>query len=81
MTWGKCTVCTSIKDNMTEHHSKELDDEKMIVCRDCHMTLEQYVTGVENVRRAKKDSTQAKASSPSKPVVASPPRIAYGAVP
>jgi protein-arginine kinase activator protein McsA len=71
MTWGKCTVCTSIKDNMTEHQSKEIDDDKMIVCRDCHMTLEQYVTGIENVRRAKKDS-QAKVSSPSKTVAASP---------
>ena len=63
---------------MTEHHSKELDDDKMIVCRDCHMALEQYVTGIENVRRAKKDNP-GKVSSPSK-TVASPPRIAYGAV-
>jgi len=78
MTWGKCTVCTNIRDNMTEHHSKELDDDKMIVCRDCHMTLEQYVAAIENVRRAKKDS-HAMVSSPSK-TVASPPRIAYGAV-
>jgi hypothetical protein len=63
---------------MTEHHSKELDDDKMIVCRDCHMTLEQYVTAIEIVRRAKKDS-HAMVSSPSK-TVASPPRLAYGAV-
>ena len=58
MTWGRCTVCTSIKDNMTEHHSKELEDEKMVVCRDCHMTLEQYAQATDNIRRMKKDSHQ-----------------------
>jgi len=56
MTWGKCTVCTNIRDNMTEHHSKELEDDKIIVCRDCHMTLEQYAAAVDSIRIVKKSS-------------------------
>jgi hypothetical protein len=59
---------------MTEHHSKELDDDKMIVCRDCHMTLEQYAAASDSIRIVKKGSHQA-----SSKVAATPPR-AYGAL-
>jgi protein-arginine kinase activator protein McsA len=61
-----------MKDNMTEHHSKELEDEKMVVCRDCHMTLEQYAQATDD--RMKKDSHQIVAK------VAATPR-GYGAMP
>ena len=74
MTWGKCTVCTNIRDNMTEHHSKELEDDKMIVCRDCHMTLEQYAAAADSIRIVKKGSHQGGTK-----VVATPART-YGAL-
>ncbi len=74
MTWGKCTVCTAIRDNMTEHHSKELDDDKMIVCRDCHMTLEQYAAAADSIRIVKKGGHQGASK------VALPAPRAYGSV-
>ena len=59
---------------MTEHHSKELEDDKMIVCRDCHMTLEQYAAAADSIRIVKKSSNHQVSTK----VVAAP--RAYGAV-
>ena len=60
-----------MKENTTEHHSKELDDDKMIVCRDCHMTLEQYAAATDSICIVKKGSQQVVAAkivaAPSKP--------------
>jgi len=64
-----------MKENTTEHHSKELDDDKMIVCRDCHMTLEQYAAAADSIRIVKKGNQQV--------VVAKAPQIPakpFGAV-
>jgi hypothetical protein len=49
MSWGKCAVCGEMKENMTEHHSKELIGKKMVICRDCHTTIEQYYQAVKNI--------------------------------
>ena len=35
-------VCNKTKDNLTEHHVKECNDELMIVCDDCHKVITWY---------------------------------------
>lgn len=57
MGWGKCTVCGKTKDNMTEHHSKELGGKKMIMCMDCHTTIEQYFQAVRNILKKEQAKT------------------------
>ncbi len=39
---GKCLVCNELKDNLTEHHVKECNDEIMMVCDDCHKVITWY---------------------------------------
>jgi len=39
---GPCTVCNTLKDNLTEHHVKECNNEIMMVCEDCHRVITWY---------------------------------------
>ncbi len=39
---GNCIVCSKLKDNLTEHHVKEFDDQIMMVCDDCHKVITWY---------------------------------------
>jgi hypothetical protein len=50
-------ACGETKDNMTEHHSKELSGKKMTLCRDCHTTIEQYFQAVHNVLKKQQTKT------------------------
>ena len=35
-------VCNKTKDNLTEHHVKECNNEIMMVCLDCHDVITWY---------------------------------------
>jgi len=39
---GECLVCNTLKDNLTEHHVKECNDQIMMVCDDCHKVITWY---------------------------------------
>lgn len=39
---GFCLVCNKLKDNLTEHHVKECDNQIMMVCDDCHKIITWY---------------------------------------
>lgn len=39
---GQCMVCNKMKHNLTAHHVKECNSEKMMVCRDCHDVITWY---------------------------------------
>jgi hypothetical protein len=39
---GECLVCNKTKDNLTEHHVKECNNEIMMVCEDCHRVITWY---------------------------------------
>lgn len=39
---GKCPCCKIEKD-LTEHHVKERNNRKIMVCLDCHRVIEEYL--------------------------------------
>lgn len=52
---GKCAVCGKDKPNLSDHHALNLDGKRtgvvLVICRDCHNTLEQYRQALGRVKR------------------------------
>lgn len=47
---GTCPGCKKLTD-LTEHHDKEIC-EKVLICRDCHDVLENYIKIIEEIRNS-----------------------------
>jgi len=43
---------------MTEHHAKELEGEKMVICQSCHTIIEQYREAIENIQKRRQAGPQ-----------------------
>ena len=47
--WGKCPCCKEDKP-LTEHHDKEIR-KKVMICRDCHDVIEEYIKVQKKYRK------------------------------
>jgi len=52
--FGDCRCCKKYK-KLTEHHDKQLQ-EKVMICRDCHDIVEEYIKIQDKVSKELKKS-------------------------